>query len=271
MPIKSIERWLAPLSIIILGTLYFYRSSSRLIVAGGPFLAVAALLCFLCSFELLKVKAQRNQIQSSALRAQIILLIAWQLTIVGIAHIWSTRAQAFPGMLLLSYVLIGINVFIWDRLIGMAEDPKQDGGAKPLHWMGLQRSRRLFFCIFSLPLYVPYRFRNYVAAKGSPYPKAFHPPELCLLLSALFSLGGSILVFHRYRQASVNQTEKRILLIGMLFVFGIFGVSRLFVQTNSYIEILSTLVLANVFLCAYSFSKARVSWSGLIPHGVRTT
>jgi hypothetical protein len=263
MKLKSMERWASYLALVILGAILWYGSAPRKILVGAAYLVSAAFLGFFCLFNVLTVKTRLKKSPLSQsmwllqTRAQVMLLVAWQLAITGLLNIWSSDTSGFLGIFLLSNVLVAVCIFTWDRLISIADNPSQDGGAQSLSSPGHRRSRRLFFwAFFVYPLLSLVLAGLMLFVKGKAYPAPFHPPQLCLLLDALFSAGAAGLIFQRYRGVSANQTHKATFILVGLLVVGVAIGSQLFVGWNPYTNLLSTFILLCATLCAYLLWQA---------------
>lgn len=263
MNLKSMQRWASFLALVILGAILWYGSAPGKILMGAAYLVSAAFLASFCLFNVLTVKTRlkRSPLSQSMwllqTRAQVMLFVAWQLAITGLLNIWSTDTSRLLSIFLLSNGLAALCIFTWDRLISIADNPSQDGGAKSLSSLGRRRSRRLFFWAFFV-----YPLSSLVVAgvmlfvKGGVYPPLFHPPQLCLLLDAFFSMGAAGLIFQRYRGVSGNQIHKTAFILIALLVVGIATVSQLFVRWNPYSNLLSMVILLCTASCAYWLWKA---------------
>lgn len=257
MKLKSIERWASSLGLVVLVAILWYGGEPRRILTGAVYLVSAALLGFLCLFNVLAVKTRLKKgplSQSLWLlqtRAQVMLLIAWQLAIIGLLNIWSAESSVFLSILLLSNLLVAVSIFTWDRLISIADNPSQDDGAKSLSALGRPRSRRLFFwAFFVYPLSSLVVADVMIFAGGASHPAPFDPPQICLLLDALFSAGAAGLIFQRYRGVSASQAHSAAFILVWLLVVCVAIGSQLFVEWRPYIDILSTFILLCTALCA---------------------
>ena len=115
-----------------------------------------------------------------------------------------------------------------------SDDPKQESGSKPLNVFGRSRSRRLFY--WGLIVYPSSSLvvaGLFLFANNEPYPSQFHPPQLCLLLDAVYSAAAAGLLFQRYHGASSSGLSMtRFVSIAFLFI-GIAGCSPSFFKLES--------------------------------------
>jgi hypothetical protein len=263
MKLKSIERWTSLLALVTLGAVLWYRSAPREILMGATYLIAAAFLSCFCLFNVLTVKVQLKKSPLSRsiwlvqTRAQVKLLVAWQLAITGLLNIWSTDTSRLFSIFLLSNVLAAVSVFTWDRLISIADNPSQDGGARSLSSLGRPRSRRLFFWAFFVYPSISLIIADVmIFANGKGHPTLFDPPQMCLLANAIFSVGAAGLIFQRYRGVSASQIHKTAFVLVGILIVGIATGSQLFAGWNPYIDLLSGVVLLCTALCAHWLWRA---------------
>lgn len=263
MKLTSIERWASFLGLVVIVAILWYGSAPREILMGAVYLVSAALLGFFCLFNALTVKARlkRGPLSQSMwllqTRAQVMLLVAWQLAITGLLNIWSGGSSGFLSTLLLSNVLVAVCIFAWDRLISIADNPNQDGGAKSLSSLGRPRSRRLFFWAFLVYPSTSLIIADVmIFANGKAHPTLFDPPQMCLLANAFFSVGAAGLIFQRYRGVSETQTYKAAFILVGLLVVGVAIGSEWLAGWEPYVDTLSMFVLLCPTLSAYWLWRA---------------
>ena len=263
MKLKSIQRWASFLGLVVVVAILWYGREPRRIVTGAAYLVSAALLGFFCLFNVLTVKTRmKKDLLSQSMwirqtRAQVMLLVAWQLAIIGLLNIWSAESSVLLSILLLSTLLAAVCIFTWDRLISIADNPGQDGGAKSLSALGRPRSRRLFFWVFFV-----YPLSSLVVADimifvgGASHPALFDPPQICLFFDALFSAGAAGLIFQRYRGVSASQVHGAAFILIWLLVVCVAIGSQVLVGWHPYIDLLSTFTLLCTVLLAHWLWRA---------------
>jgi hypothetical protein len=263
MKLKSIEKWASSLGLVVVVAILWYGSEPRRILTGAAYLLLAAFLSFFCLFKVLTIKTRLKTGRLSQsmwllqTRAQVMLLVAWQLAIVGLLNIWAAESSVLLSILLLSNLLVAVCIFTWDRLISIADSPSQDGGAKSLSALGRPRSRRLFFWTFFVyPLSCLVIADVMIFARGAAHPALFDPPQVCLLLDALFSAGAAGLIFQRYRGVSASQAHSATFILLWLLVVCVAIGSEVFVGWHPYIDVLSTFILLCTVLCAHWLWRA---------------
>ncbi|MGB7984777.1 MAG: hypothetical protein WCF54_06420 [Terracidiphilus sp.] len=258
MTLKSIERCSSFLALVILMTILWYESETCVILTGVTYLIAAAFMICFCMFNVLNVKVQlkKNPLSQSIwlvqTRARIMLLVAWQLAITGIFNIWSTSTFRLFSILLLSNILFIVSAFTWDRLISIADNPNQDGGARSLSVLGRPRSRRLFFWAFFVYPSISLVIADVmIFANGKDHPTLFDPPQICLLTNAYFSIGAAGLIFQRYRGVTTNQIHKPAFILIGLLVVGLATSFQLFTGWIPYLDILSGVIVFCTALCVH--------------------
>lgn len=263
---KSIERGGSLLGLMIFVTVLWYGNSPRIVISGTPYLIAAALICPFCFITTLRVKiGLKKGVSAQSLwvlqtRAQVLMLAAWQLAILGVLNIWADTFAGSFSIFVLSNLLVLACIIIADRFIALADSPSQDGGSKPMNIFGLSRSRRLFF--WALIVYVssiPAGTGVLLFTKMKPYPSPLHPPQLCLLLDAVYSAAAAGLVFQRYRLVASYRTDKLRFSLAALLVVGSATVTQFFGVGSLYILVLSSFTVLCTATSAYSLWKARNS------------
>ena len=258
MKINSIEWSALCLVFVSFSAIVIYLNASRAILIGGVYLAAASFIGTFSLFKLFHLKARMKRTSKSQLmgllqtRAQVLMLVAWQLAIIGLLNIWSINTSRRLGILLLSNCLFALCVFTWDRLISVADSPSQDGGAKPLISRGRPRSRRFAFWVFFV-----YPLSSFVLAgvlifmQGIHSLAIFRPPQISLLVDAAFSVGAAGFIFQRYRCASRNLAQRAAFFsVWLLIICAAMGF-RLFVGWDLYVNLLSATILTSSALSSY--------------------
>lgn len=264
---KNIEIGGVLLGLVVLATVLWYGNSPGTVVFGASYLVAAACIDLFCLLVIFTVKMRMKKHSSAQslwlllTRAQLALLVAWQLGILGVLNIWASNLVRSATIFVLSNVLLLACVFISDRMIALSDSPDQSGGAKPLSSLGRPRSRRLFFWAF-----VVYPSSSLgvagvlLFAKMKPYPFPFHPPQICLLLDAVFSAVAAGLVFQRYSGEVSNQpSHARRFLLAVLLVIGPATGFQFFVAGNLYANVLSSLTVICTAVSAHWLWRAKNS------------
>ncbi len=185
-------------------------------------------------------------------RAQVLFLIAWQLAVLGVLHILADNSAASLSVIILCGLLLVMCIIISDRLIAIADRPNQEGGPKPLQARGRPRSRRLFFWVW-----VVYPWSSLAGAsvmmfiRKGRYPSLFHPPQICLLLAAVFSAGAASLVFQRYRDLAFSRQLAMACFLPAVVVLGFAGFFELVSVSSPYTFWTSSVIVMCVSLSAY--------------------
>jgi hypothetical protein len=250
--------------VVVFSTIMVYGNSSRVFVAGEPYLAVGscAALIFVLASLALRAKGKRGKPEREVwlwrTRSEMSFFAAWQLLILALLNIWSALdASISLGVLVGSYLLTAGFVVFSDRMIAVAESPTQDGGSQPLDYFGRPRSRRiLFWGLFVIPESTIAIFAIRWSFGAKPYPAAFHPPQICLLLVALSSAGSAIMTFQRYRTTAADKIASRVIVLATLLCFGMAGFAQLVLTYSTYVYLLSTFAVACIATSVYWLSRA---------------
>ncbi len=247
---KIVERSGSLLALVVLiGILWYARSPS--LNAGSPYLGAAACVGTYCipnSF-FLKVRLRKGEPPQTlwplARRLRVLILVAWQLAVLGLLNIWAAgEPAASRRILVLSGLLLVLSIAISDRLLSLADSPDQDGGTRPLKFFDRLRTRRTYlwgFIVYpaSIPTYLSADF----CVTGEPYSPLLHPPQICLLLTAVMSAGTQALVFQRYHGLASDKRILAICVLGVLFVVGSAGAFTFLLDNSWYVYALSSLTV----------------------------
>ena len=249
-------------------TILWYAHSPAL-SAGLPYLGTAACVGSYCipSSFILKARLRKGEPPQTlwplARRVRVLLLVSWQLAILGWLNIWAAgEPAASRQVLLLSGLLLVLNIAISDRLLSLADSPDQDGGAKPLKFFDRRRSRRLFFWGFivypaSVPIYLGADF----SVRGEPYASPLHPPQLCLALAAVMSAGTAALVFQRYRGLASDKRIRAMCALGVLLIVWFAAAFTFLEDYSRYVYVLSSLTVMCLALSTNWVLRAK----GVVP------
>ena len=174
---------------------------------------------------------------------------AWQISMLGLLNIWLVAPLGSIGIFLLSNLFLVVWIVTSDRFIALADTPNQDGGYAPLHFFGKQRSRRLLFWAFAVyPSTVVVLAGVMLFIKMKPYPNLFHPPQLCLLLAAFFSVVVAGLIFHRYHKVPSSGRRIVICSLAVVLIMGTAGIAEFYSASNLNVYPLSFLVVLSISL-----------------------
>ena len=217
---------------------------------GTPYLIFAAVtdLCCLVIYASLR-KAEKAgypqhiicQLQS---RAQVFLILAWQLAIVGVLNICAGYLIVSVDSLVLSTGLLLMCIMISDRLVALADIPGPDGNPKPLQAFGQPRSRRLiFWALVVYPASCLMIAGLLLFLRARAYPMLFHPPQLCLLIAAVLSLGATVLILQRYRKAACGKICAAICIITTLTILTLSGIVGFSWMTSLFTYVVSSLIV----------------------------
>jgi hypothetical protein len=234
--------------LVILGT---YRNSMSIVLAGLFYLMVANVVCILSislavsSQGRTRTAFRQTTFVSLKIRARMLLLISWQVAIVGVLNITAMDLSRARIPFWLNYLLIGLFFFGSLRLVSIADSSNQDGGYVPLNYFGRPRTRRLLFVLFTvfcalLPLVgASVEF----AANGGRRPIAFQHPQLCLLMAAITSTMSAGFLLERYRKAPRSKTEGSIIFSVALCILAVAAIIQSVFSYGVYLYILSAIAL----------------------------
>jgi hypothetical protein len=228
-----------------------YRGSLDVLLAGLLYLMVANFLCFLGM--ILAAISRRNGTTiyrenaslSDKFRSQMLVLVAWQLTVIGILEISASDISGSHIPFMIDYCLVGWFFLGSYRLVSIADSSNQDGGYIPLSFFGRPRTRRLVFVMYTvfcalLPLIITsiaYSFQE------TPRPNAFRHPQLCLLMTAITSAMAAGFLFERYHRSVKDGARGTKVLIVTLCLLAFAAVIQTIFAYGIYIYILSGVAL----------------------------
>ena len=169
-------------------------------------------------------RASALEIERSTLhtRAYILLLVTWQVAIVGILNITSATLSLSVLGLLVDYASAILYFVCSYKLVSLADSAKQDGGYKPVNFFGYPRSRRLIFAFFGGssiigPLTIM-SLEDSLASSGWR-PVALQSSQACLLMVAILSVMSAGLIYQRYRNVATRNRRYSVKILGIILFF----------------------------------------------------
>jgi hypothetical protein len=231
---KGIRNLGTLLGLLVTATVIWYRNSPDALAAGIAFLMSADILCLVCAVQasLLITKgraATKNGSQLARTKQElvsehnlyILFLLAWQITILAILSISSQIASISPLHLLSDYASAILYFMFSYRMISCADNANQNGGYKPINFLGYRRSRKLIFSLFSgyctiAPLTII--SLEYSIASAGWRPVALRSSQACLLMAAIMSTMAAGLIYQRYRSASTKNKSQRLKILGVAVI-----------------------------------------------------
>jgi hypothetical protein len=233
------------------------------VVDGALYLVIASCLCLASVLLAAIVEAKRRRGIADAsdwarhARAYVFLLLAWQLTSVGLLNIWAVDHSHGSLVFGLSYLSAIVFIVCTSMLIGFTDQSKQEGGPKPLNYFGVPRSRSLLFYAFCY-LIGPLLFAGiWIFFTLKPIPAPFQPPQLCLLLVSLSAVFSTGMVFQRYRSALPDKVLAARVWFVAVGVLGSAGAINVIFGYSTYLCVLSSIVLGCTAASFYWLSLAR--------------
>ena len=191
------------LSVLILAYILWYAISERSFDASLPYLAAALFPIQFCLHSSLVLRKESRQsavdpiLQFWKRRAEALFVVAWQLAILGAIQIVANNLVGTAAFVLSSLLLV-MCLAISDRLVALADSADQEGGYKPFPIFGLPRSRQFLFWICVVyPSTSLMGLGAVLFFKRKPYLTPLHPPQICLLVAAVFSAGSAEFVHFR--------------------------------------------------------------------------
>jgi hypothetical protein len=178
---------------------------SDALLAGTLYLAVASFLGVLSvCFAAVAPVATRTSFQgtrfSLEIRSGMLILVAWQIAIVGTLNILAADSTGLTSLFIVPYVLAALFFAGSYRLVSIADSPTQDGGYIPLNFFGQPRTRRLGFVVYTVGFLLALTIASIECAlDGEPRPSILRHPQLSLLMAAITSAISSIFLYERYR------------------------------------------------------------------------
>jgi hypothetical protein len=248
----------------VIFALIWYRVSTVALVAGLSYLAIASLLLVigLTSALLLRTAVKQGsdpkRICELETATKLPFLVALQLVIVGMLNIWSIAERVESQFAIFSYGSLVLFLLSTDRLLVLAGRPDQFGGVRSGRIITRLRTRRvLFWWTIVYPFSIVPVAGIMLLLEMKPYPRFFHPPQLCLLMSALYSFAGAALLFQRYRGAPMRQrvTTSVILIFG--FCLGLGAIIEIAFRYSLYVYILTTMTVLCLGISTLWLSRAR--------------
>lgn len=266
-PSISAIAWSAGLTTLDVGAIVWYRNSPHVFLPGTVYLLSALLLNAASAYERRSRRTRDANgtpvaaaIWSSGIRAKVLTLAAWQFVIAGLLGIWANEQSRSLAITAVANCAVVVLLMGWDQLIAVTDDPQQDGGAASLICAGRKRSRRLFFWVWCVyPLTSLLLVEITLSLETRAYPRMFDPPEICLLLDAVFSCVAGALVFQRYRRTAANGLKgKPFLLAGLALGFATV-ISQWVVGWTMYTAALADLVVLSSLWCVFWLLRVRRS------------
>jgi hypothetical protein len=258
-----IERAGSLLGLIILASIAWYGRSDRVVVDGALYLVISSCLCLVSVLLAAITEARRRQGVTDTskwarnAKAYVILLLAWQLAILGFLNMWAVDRSHGSLVFGLSYSSAIVFIICTYLIIGFTDKPKQEGGAKPLNYFGVPRSRTLLFYAFCY-LIGPLFFAGvWIFFTRKPIPAPFQPPQLCLLLVSLLAVFSTGMVFQRYRSAVPDKVLAARVLSVAVCVLGAAAAIHVIFGYSTYLCVLSSIVLGCSASSFYWLSLAR--------------
>jgi hypothetical protein len=249
------------LDVLIVGTIAVYGSSPRLLLAGVWYVISAGCLSLISSFSMVTLrKATGSELSAWPFRrrASVLLLVAWQLEIVGLFSMGASGLSSRSAVAL-SCLTTAVFVAVAYKMVSLADSPEQDGGAKPINYFGRPRSRRIFFAGF---VYTPIGPLLILSAAWSGHrwcPKLLQPPQLWLLLITLLSGMAAGMIFQRYRLATGNRVLATRISVSTVCLLACSVVSYAFSAGGAWVLLLSSTVVICAAGTAYWLLLARES------------
>jgi hypothetical protein len=253
-------------SIIIL-TLVWYSKSVTIICVGLPYLLVASLVLLIGFLVAMRLRVASKhggdvrQIWYLELSANLSLVAATQLVVISLLNIWSFDGRSKSlTTLALSYLALICFLIATDRLLVLAGRPDQQDGVRPGKIINHLRSRRVIFWFLSVyPSSILAVAGIMLLARPKPYPLIFHPPEMCLLLSAVYSCTCSALVFQRYHGIDMRRRThaSAVAYLTLCLIFG--GTIEFVVLRLLCIYLLTMAVIISIGASIFLISRARMA------------
>ena len=134
-----------------------YRSSP-LYLLGALYLIAAGFLNFFAVVLVggLRKKQGNGDPEPAAwpiqTKASVLTLCGWQVAIVGLLNFWQSDFSGSRPSVIIGYLLTGVFIAVWFKLVTMADSSRQEGGSRPFNFFGRPRPRWMWLCAF---LYTP--------------------------------------------------------------------------------------------------------------------
>lgn len=228
MRLQGIRNLGSLLGLLVTATVIWYRNSPGALVAGIAFLMAADILCLMCVIQAVKLRTRKGTALESGSSfiygrgAYVLLLVAWQIAIVGVLNISSEIASISALHLLTDYASAVLYYFVSFQILSLADSAKQNGGYKPVNFFGYPRSRKLIFAIFAgyctiCPLTI-ISLEDSLARAGWR-PVALQSSQACLLMVAIMSLMSAGLIYQRYRGIVTKDKRRGAKILGVALLF----------------------------------------------------
>ncbi|MGO8719814.1 MAG: hypothetical protein ACLQMO_11425 [Acidobacteriaceae bacterium] len=269
MSLKGIRNLGSLLGLLVTVAVIWYLNSPCALVAGIAFLMAADILCLLSVIQAVKLKARKGvtlKSRSSFVqegRAYVLLLVAWQIAIVGVLSISSEIASVSVLHLLIDYISAALYFICSYRVLSVADSAKQDGGYKPFNFFGYPRSRKLIFTIFAcycsiLPLTIM-SLEDTLASTGWR-PIALQSSQACLLMVAIMSVMSGGLLLQRYHGvlAKNKSSNKKVYIITLLLLACTAAIHKS-MSYGIYSYVLSAIAIAScavTLLCLWGIDES---------------
>jgi len=265
MTVGHIKVWNVTLTVVALGAILWYLSAST----NTPGIVYLIAAIFLNAFSIYARRAgafhlRRGDAPNSMWlcreRAQVMLMVALQLTTVALLSIWATKAWKSPSAFVLSNIAVALCIIGWDHLVAIADNPQQEGISVFMTVAGRPRTRRVFFWVWCVyPLCALILAEVFLLSANHAYPTVFDPPQMGLLIEAVLSTVAGGLIFQRYRSTSFRGLRKETFVLGG-FAVGVAAIClQVFFAWAPYVIVLSNWVVACAAWSAYWLWHARSS------------
>jgi hypothetical protein len=263
MELKSIQRAGSFLELCILVTVVWCSGFPRLMLAGVLYLIAATYLSIFCVFlaTSLRTKQRRGTPEPATWflhrRAYLLLLFAWELAIVGWLNIQAFVFAVSPFSVILSYLSVGVFIFLSYKMVALADSSKQDGGSIPLNYFGRPRPRWMFFCGFVYTPIGPLIIMSLFWSGHKWCPTLLQPPQIWLLLLALLSAMSMVMVFQRYRRAQPNRVLAIRVIVPTMCGLACTAALQVIFAYNVYVYLLSSTTVACIAATVYGLLLAK--------------
>jgi hypothetical protein len=229
---------------------------SNVLLAGALYIAVATGLAGLSvSTAVLATSKRKSGIVDVSLeiRSQFVILIAWQIAIVGMLNILASDVAGSRVLSIVAYLLAGLFFVDSYRLVAMADSPIQSGGYIPLNFFGQPRTRRSGFAIFSVTCVLLPLAGSSIKCdiEGVSRPYWSQDPQVCLLMSAMMSVISCVFLYERYRRKVTERYDQNIryrsksvvILVSVVSILACLEAIRAIGSYSRYTYVLSAIAL----------------------------
>lgn len=251
------------LSVFVLAELVWQIRSGMNLLPGALYLLVSGYpnLFSLALVANLRMKQRRGTPEPAAwavqTRARVLLLVGWQLAILGSINMWPFGLPASRVSTIMGYLLAGAFMILSYKLVAIADSSRQAGGSRPISYFGRPRPRRLFFAGF---VYTPIGFLILMSVEWSnaPWcPVILRPPRFLLLVVVLLSAAAAGLIFQRYRGTERGRSRaERVLTVVTLVVLGFAAASQIILGEDIYMYAFSSIAVVCIAATVYWLSLA---------------